>query len=185
MRSGLFASLHRVATVFLLFAGMGLAARGEDLDSVMYRDPVVPVPKFVKTHPQGLADLWITALKRPERELRTSAAQAIAVAHERGMPGLKVAVGPLTEMIETPNQHPAVLASGARALVVVDARDSASALLTLPSDTPELREIVSRPWRGARARARPLDQRLNRPQPHTRLQEAATTGKFERRAVPG
>ena len=190
MRIRAFDCSHRIAMVVLLFAATGLAARGEDLDSLMYRDPEVPLPQFVKTYPDGLAKLWIAALDRPERELQSRAAQTIAAAHERGMPGMSAAIGPLTQLIERPNLHPAVLVAAARALVVLDARDSAPALLKLArSGSPELREIVEPAlarWDHKPARDFWLD-RLNQPPPHTRsLTEAARFlgAVREERAVP-
>jgi HEAT repeat protein len=152
-------------------------ARCEDFNSPMYNDPEIPVARVVKTYPKGMAELWISALGRPERDLRTRAAQAIAAAHESGMPGLTAAVGPLTQLVEQPDQHPAVLAAVARALVVLDARDSAPALLKLArSGTPELREIVAPAlarWDHAPAREYWLE-RLGTSSPHSRDLTEAT-----------
>jgi HEAT repeat protein len=191
MRSRAFSSsMRQSALVVLLIAATRLAARGEDLDSVMYRDPATPVPKIVKTYPAGMAKLWLAALERPERELRTSAAQAIASAHERGMPGLTSAIGPLTHLVEEENQHPAVLVAAARTLVVLDARDAAPALLKLArTGNPELREIVEPAlarWDHASARDLWIE-RLNQPPPHTRavISAARWLGTVrEERAAP-
>jgi hypothetical protein len=59
--------MRQSALVVLLFVATRMAARGEDLDSVMYRDPEIFVPKIVKTYPDGMAKLWLAALERPER----------------------------------------------------------------------------------------------------------------------
>jgi HEAT repeat protein len=180
----------RLGIALALIAATGLAARGEDLDLVMYSDPEVPVSKRVKTHPEGIAELWLTALKRPERELRTRAAQAVAAAHESGIPGLTSAIGPLRQLIEEPNQHPAVLVSAARALVVLDARDAAPAFLLLArSDQVELRDIVEPAL--ARWDYRPARdlwiERINLPNRHTRAVASAARwlgAVREERAVP-
>jgi HEAT repeat protein len=177
-----------VVVILLLWAGS--AARGEDFNSVMYQDPEIPVARIVKTYPSGLAELWISALQRPERDMRVGAAQAIAAAHESGMPGLKAAIGPLTQLVEQPEQHPAVMAAAARALVVLDARDAAPDLLKLArSGSPELREIVAPAlarWDHAPARDFWLERLGSSSPPSRDLSEAARWlgAVREERAVP-
>lgn len=125
----------------LALAGAG--ARGEELDSVMYSQPAIPVARVVNTYPEGLAELWLDALERPERELRARAALAIAQGHEEGMPGLSGAAPALIRLLERSDEHPAVLAAAARALVALGARDAAGAFLLLAkADDPDLRDIV-------------------------------------------
>src|SRR5262245_35731547 len=116
------------------------ASAADVIDSPMYRDPELALPKVVRTFPAGLADRWLAALDRPEADLQAQAAAAIALAHERGMTGLMTAVGPLTRLLESPS--PAVRVAAARALVAVNARDSAPALLKLTTTDPEVRDVV-------------------------------------------
>src|SRR5262245_9659051 len=163
----------RACRVFtsLLLATAGSIARGDEPDSIMYREPQVPVARTVKTFPKGLTELWLAALDRPEREVRSQAALAIAAAHEAGMPGLGVATGPLTKLLDRPDEHPAVLTAAARALVALDARDAAPVLLRLArSGDLDLRELVEPAlarWDYRPARDIWLD-RLTHPPPHGR-----------------
>jgi HEAT repeat protein len=126
----------------LALALVPAAASADGIDSPMYRDPALELPKVVRTFPPGLAERWLAALDRPEAELQAQAASAIALAHERGMPGLAAAVGPLTRVLERADQSPAARAAAARALVALEARDTAPSLSRHAADTPELRELV-------------------------------------------
>src|SRR5947209_16950783 len=67
--------------------------RADDaLESVMYKDPDLPASRVVYKLPPQLPGLWLEALGRPEADLKSRAAQAIALAHERGFPGMDAAV---------------------------------------------------------------------------------------------
>ena len=191
MRTRNFGPPIRLAATLLLVTATGSAARGEDLDSVMYSDPAVSLPRTVKTYPKGLAELWLTALDRPEREFKCRAALAIASAHESGMAGLDKAVGPLIKVLEQHDQHPAVQVSAIRALVALDARGSAPIFLRLAqSGDPELRDIVEAAL--ARWDYRPARdfwiERLDQPPPYGRALLTAIRGLMtvrEERAAPG
>ena len=50
----------------------------------MYRLPELPSPPVEFEVPGELKELWLTALKRPEAEMRLKAASSIALAHQRG-----------------------------------------------------------------------------------------------------
>src|SRR6476660_9541873 len=83
--------------------------RADDaLDSVMYKDPDLAVSRVVYKLPPELPGLWIEALGRPEADLKSRAAQAIAVAHERGYPGMAAAIAPLARELYRADQHPTV-----------------------------------------------------------------------------
>jgi HEAT repeat protein len=87
--------------------------------------------------------LWLRALERPEADLRCKAAEAIALAHQRGMEGLETTVGPLVQALDQAGQHPAVRLAIARTLVALDAREAAPSLLQHgQADGREMREIV-------------------------------------------
>jgi len=130
-----------------LLAGLVIAlscaeARADDFDSPMYRDPEIVLPRVERRFPPGMADRWLEALGRPEADLQSQAALAIAAAHERGMPGLAVTVGPLKQALERAGQSPAVRAAAARALVALDARTAAPALLSYADDDVEMRDLI-------------------------------------------
>ena len=160
---------RRFPLAFVLVAGAGGLAQGDEPDSGMYRDPEIPVARAVKTHPKGLAELWLVALDRPEREVQSRAALAIATAHETGMPGLAATAPALIRLLDRPDQHPAVLASAARALVALDARGAAPAFLGLATaGDPDLRnvlELALARWDYKPARDLWLE-RIGQPPPH-------------------
>jgi HEAT repeat protein len=152
------------------------ATAADGIDSPMYRDPELALPKVVRTFPAGLADRWLAVLDRPEADLQAQAAAAIALAHERGMSGLAAAVGPLTRLLDSPS--PAVRTAAARALVALDARDAAAALLKLTTTDPEVRdriEPVLARWDYRPARIVWLE-RLNDPPPFRRAHVLAMQG---------
>jgi HEAT repeat protein len=136
-------AFRRCAPVLAVLVGGPAVVRGEDLDSVMYAQPEVPVARVAKTYPGGLVELWRAALEHPEHEMRSRAALALAQAHEGGMPGTAVAVPVLIKLLERPDEHPAVLAAAVRALVVMDARAAAPAFLRLAkAEDPDLSEQI-------------------------------------------
>jgi HEAT repeat protein len=179
----------RTAPLATLVILVPLPAAGADvIDSPMYRDPELVLPKVVRTFPAGLADRWLAALDRPEADVQAHAAAAIALAHERGMSGLGPAIGPLTRLLESPS--PAVRAAAARALVALEARDAAPALLKLTTTDPEVRSTVEpalAKWDYRPARAVWLE-RLNDPPPFRRAHVLAMSGlaavKEEKAADP-
>src|SRR5262245_51169649 len=161
--------------LLVLFTALPVTA-ADVIDSPMYRDPELALPKVVRTFPAGLADRWLAALDRPEAELQAQAAGAIALAHERGMTGLNAAIGPLTRLLDSPT--PAVRASVARALVALDARDVAPALLKYSAADAELRDLIEptlAKWDYRPARAVWLE-RLNDPPPFRRAHVLAMQG---------
>ena len=119
-------------------------SRADDpIDSVMYREPALAAPKVVLTFPENIRPLWLAALDRPDVETRCHAALAIADAHTRGMPDLAPTAPALIRELERPDNHPAVRVAAARALVALDARDSAPAMAKLLATADgDLREVT-------------------------------------------
>src|SRR4051794_5181502 len=93
------------------------AAADDAIDNSMDHDPGLPFAREVKVYSPKLLGLWLAALDRPDADTKCRAALTIARAHERGMPGLAAAVGPLLRELDRPDQNPAVPAAVARALV--------------------------------------------------------------------
>jgi HEAT repeat protein len=120
------------------------AARAEDIvDSPMYRDPDLPKPRLVKIFPDRCVPLWLQALERPEADFRTKAALTIAEAREAGMIGLEVTIPALVRELERTDQHPSVRLAVARALVALDAKTAAPALLkACQTHSGEVRAIL-------------------------------------------
>jgi HEAT repeat protein len=111
-------------------------------DSLMYHDPELPGPRVNNRLPPRLPALWLEALERPEADLKCQAAQAIALANERGISGMQVAIEPLVRELRRSDQHANVRVAVARALIVLDAKDSATDLARAATAEPELRELV-------------------------------------------
>jgi HEAT repeat protein len=98
------------------------------IDSPMYRQPELPVPRVEIIFPQGAKALWLRALERPETDLRCQAAHAIAVAHRDGVKGFETTIDPLLAVIDQPDQHPAVRLAVAEALIALEAKKTAPSL---------------------------------------------------------
>jgi HEAT repeat protein len=109
----------------------------------MYRAPELPGPTFVTVFPEGAKELWLKALGRPEAEMRYRAAEAIALAHRRGMKGMETTVAPLLAELDRPDQQPTVRLAAARALVTLEAREAAPSLFKqAQAGDSLLREVV-------------------------------------------
>jgi HEAT repeat protein len=139
--------LQSAVTVLIAIVLLGVACpvRGFDdvIDSPMYRRPDLPPPPVETVFPDGLKDLWIRALGRPEVEMRLKAAQTIGLAHRRGMKGLESTVGPLVRALDAPGQDAAVCLAAAQTLIALDARQAAPSLLARAQEGDlELRETV-------------------------------------------
>lgn len=134
----------RWAVALALVACLVPAARGYDalIDSPMYRDPDVPLPRVITVFPEEKG-LWLKALGRPEVELRAEAAAAITRARRRGVKGLETTVAPLRAALDQPDQHPAVVLAVAQTLIVLDAREAAPSLFRAAQDGgTDVRDLV-------------------------------------------
>jgi HEAT repeat protein len=109
----------------------------------MYHSPELPVPTVVTVFPEGAKELWLRALQRPEAEMRYRAAQAIALAHRRGMKGMETTVTALVAALDRPDQRPNVRLTAAQALVTLEAREAAASLFKQgQAGDNALREVV-------------------------------------------
>jgi HEAT repeat protein len=147
---------------YLVMVAAPARALDEIIDSPMYANPNLPVPRRVKVFHKGLLPLWLRALDRPEADLQRLAATSIAQAHVRGMPGLETAIPPLLKALDRPDLHPTARAAVAHALVALDARQAAGRLLALAqSGGPRLRNMIEPAlarWDYAPARAMWLER---------------------------
>src|SRR5439155_9140552 len=188
MRAGLILFL---SPCLLVFSSPPPLVRADDpIDSAMDRDPELPLPRVVTVFPKGAVELWTRALDRPDAETQVAAAQSIALAHRRGMPGLGDAVPALVRELERAGQHPTVRLAVAHALVALDARSAAANLFRLlGEDDPELREVIEPAlarWDYDPARAAWLD-RIGQGPPYRRrhvLAIQALGAVREEKAVP-
>src|SRR6516162_9280908 len=96
-------------------------ARAESvIDSPMYKDPDLPTPHMEHVFPEKAKGLWLKALERPEADMKCKAAEAIALAHRRGVKGMETTAGALVAALDQKDQDPAVRLAVARALIELD-----------------------------------------------------------------
>jgi HEAT repeat protein len=113
------------------------------IDSPMYRDPQLPVPRVVMVFPEPTKVLWQKALDGPEAAVRCRAAETIALARRRGVKGLETTIDPLLAALDHLDQPPTVRLAVAQALIALDARSSAAALLRADKESGgDLRDLV-------------------------------------------
>ncbi len=117
----------------LLTGWLGLTATAQAqnrvIDTQMYDDPKIPLAQVTRVLPPRLIPLWLQALERPESDYKRQAAAAISLAHQRKVPGLDATVAPLRRILDLPDQELGVRLAVAQALIELDARSAAPALL--------------------------------------------------------
>lgn len=91
-------------------------------------DPDIQVVPVVKQYSPNLRALWLQALARPEVDMQRMTADAIARGHEAGIPDLIDAAPRLAELLADGRSPPAVQVAAARALVALEARQTAPQL---------------------------------------------------------
>src|SRR5262249_38420156 len=143
------------------------------VDAPMYQMPDLPKSIDVTAFPQEAIKLWLKALDRPESDYRYRAATTFALAHRKGMKGLEVAVAPLRAQLDRADQHPNVRLAVARALVTLDAKETAPSFLAqAKAGTTELREVLEpalAKWNHEPARALWLERLRDPNTPHRPL----------------
>jgi HEAT repeat protein len=116
----------------LLLVSAAHTAWGADellqVSSIMYDDPRLVVSRSRNVYPDSLKDLWLKALRRPDSELQRLAADAIADAHQRGMQNLEDTADDLMAVLKAAADNDLVSRATARALVILDARESSELL---------------------------------------------------------
>jgi HEAT repeat protein len=128
-------------SLILLLAGL---IRAEDvIDSPMYQMPALPGPKVEQVFPAEAVPLWLKALDRPEIELRIQAAEAIARARRQGVINLETTIAPLQAALNRSDQPASVRVALAKALVTLDARQTADSLFQqIQPGNVELRGVI-------------------------------------------
>lgn len=126
--------LHRFRRCFpLILIAAGLwwngAVHGEMRpEFAMDANPGLKLPAPVPVYSPRLKTLWLAALWRPEADLQRQAAETIAQAHLAGVPELIEAQPALIAIVSAESSHPAARVAAARALIALDARESARPL---------------------------------------------------------
>lgn len=110
---------------------------------LMDQEPAeVALPENYFLH-SGLLPLWKQALTHPESELQRQTAEAIITLQEFGHEGLTVFQPELVSILKQENAHPATRYAVARALIVLNCRDTAALLFKVSQeDSKILRQLV-------------------------------------------
>jgi HEAT repeat protein len=109
----------------------------------MYKSPELSFPDVVIIFPEKAKDLWLRALERPEADVKCQVADAVALAHRRGVTGFESLVDPFIAILDERDQHRAVRLAVARTLIALDARKAAANLLKhAQADGGDLAEVV-------------------------------------------
>lgn len=100
-----------------------------EADTVFPTDPAFPKSSTVPGFPPRLKSLWLEALARPEIDLKRKAADTIAIAKQSGMTNLEDAAPKLVAELDAAQANPIVKLAAARALIALDARQTADVLM--------------------------------------------------------
>ncbi len=104
-------------------------AMGIDIETIFQTDPPFrEIQEVVRPWPKR-QQLWLQVLTGSEVELQIKAAEAIALAHQRGVPNMAEAVPQLISVLNGIDAHPLLRLAVVRALVVLDAREAAEILM--------------------------------------------------------
>ena len=137
---------HAVVLTFVLSLFLECSTWAADsefeIDSAMDKDPAIP-KAALRPLPDAFRQLWMQALKRPESGLQRKAAEAIAQASRLNVAGLDEAIPTLVEIVDRDGQESAVRVAAAKALVQLDARQSAASFMQqLPDNGIDFAQIV-------------------------------------------
>lgn len=110
---------------------------------LMDRDPPEQAHEVVWHLNPLLLPLWKQAIAHPESELQRQAAVAIAQAHQLGHEGLDTFRPELLALLKSEGIHPATRYAAAKALIVLESRDSAADLFAVSQrEGKDLRQLV-------------------------------------------
>ncbi len=152
------------------------------VEFVMDLDPDVTPPEPVMNFPENLLSLWLKALTRPEAEMQRMAAESITQAHALQLPDIDKSKPVLIKIVSAESSHSAARFAAARALIVLDARDTATALFEASqrhgTDLRQLVEPVLAKWKFEPIRG-VWQKRLSVPSTHLRELVLAIRGVRE------
>lgn len=147
----------RLLTAVFVLALTGVAQAQVLTDFAMDSDPRIEAPAPTKNFGKRLLPLWKQALARPEQDLQRKAAETIAYAHGKGMPGMIETLPRLKVVLLADASLPPVRCSAAQAIIALDARDAAPELLDASqrfgADLRQLIEPALAAWDFAPVRA--------------------------------
>ncbi len=134
--------LARIALAVVLCAGVCASAEAQQgtpqlgnpfsvYPLEMYDRPRLELDGWHLVHQAGLVELWMRALQRPDAELQRMVVDTLAIAHDRGVPGLEVTVDRMAELLQQPETRLDVRRAIAQTLVTMDAEQHAEPLAEL------------------------------------------------------
>lgn len=138
--------------VALIVGGWTLPATGSDRFSrktmteyglVMGDDPERPSLAYGRTFPNGLKELWLKGMSRPDPEFRRMLVDSITMAHHRGMEDTEKVQARLLSLLRDPDPNLEVTRAVVAAMVAMDASDYADRLGRMAIQSgPTIGEIV-------------------------------------------
>jgi HEAT repeat protein len=135
----------------LLICGTPLARAEIKPEYLMDHDPEIQSLPPIRAFPPRLGAVWLAALARPEADMQRMSADAIARGRRAGVTELEAAVPRLVELLADKKSHPAVRVAAARALVALEARqtapDLAEAARQNGADVRQVAEPALAEWR--------------------------------------
>ena len=136
--------MRPIVLLMTLWLTAGAVARAEiRTDFAMDSDPELKAPEPIIRFPVEHRPLWLKALARPEADLQRQAAEAIAEAHLLGTPDLAEAKPTLFKIVSAESTHPTARLAAARALIALEARESADTLFAASQKYgTDLRQLV-------------------------------------------
>lgn len=100
-------------------------------DLPMYERPTLTKDTAYEIHLDGLQELWLRALDRPDAQLQRLVVDTIAIANHRGVPGLKETADRLVRLLTEEEPRNDVRRAIAQTLIELDAKDHAETLAEL------------------------------------------------------
>ncbi len=122
-------TIMQIVLVAMFWLSLSESSFAIEADTVYPTDPAFETAPTVPGFSPRLKTLWLEALARPEIDLKRQAADSIATAKRLGMTNLEDTAPRMLAELDAPKAHPLVKLAAARALIEIDARQSASVLM--------------------------------------------------------
>lgn len=133
----------RLAALASILSWLSLANAEIPADFLNGTDPAFDDLEMVKDFQRDFKGIWQQALQREEVDYQRMAAETVARAHIHGIPHLEELIPDLETILSAPKSHPAARFAAARALIVLDSRDSAEKLMDAGlNHGSDLRQLV-------------------------------------------
>ena len=156
------AALLAAATLLSDASRTCAADRFGDYDLMMFDRPKLLFGTSEEIFQDGLQELWLRALERPDPSLRRMVIDTLGQAHRLGLPGVVDTESRLVELAEDPEQELSVLVAIANTLVVFEAEQRSELLAKLATrhgaSVAEIVEPALAAWKSPALRERWLQR---------------------------